>query len=118
MRSCFAFDRVWIGVALFSGGLCLCVGCANVGCKYDCRKYPTPIVAPPPTHAHIWNPETCDKNDGFERMLPPGYQTQPPLNRDVPKPMPVGPAKAELSPPTWNDPLRGGVPGTPTAYQP
>lgn len=88
-------------------------GCANIGCKYDLRKYPTPIVVKNEGHhTHQWNPDACG-SDGFDRMTLPGYGKEPlpqPTAPSAPKPLPVGPVKAaELSPPSWNDPLRGGT---------
>lgn len=97
-------------------------GCCNVGCKYDLRKYPTPIInSQQTTHprTHIWNPDASSK-DCFDQILPPGYTNTattpaaaaPPAGASptVPKPMPVGPAatRTELGVPGWNEPIRTG----------
>lgn len=100
------FDKVCIGIAALS---LFVHGCCNIGCKYDLRKYPTPLVNQQGGPGHIWNPE-CASGDIFDKVVPPGYQT--PANPVVPKPLPAGPVaptRAELNPPTWNDPLRGGA---------
>lgn len=100
----------WLCAGLAAGCLAL-QGCCNIGCKYDLRKYPTPVFSQQGGPGHIWNPE-CASGDIFDKVVPPGYNT-PPNPAPQPAKLPVGPptAKAELSPPAWNDPLRGGSPG-------
>lgn len=46
------------------------VGCCNMGCRYDLRKYPTPLVfGGTGTLVNADNP--CA--DNFGRFVPPGY---------------------------------------------
>lgn len=89
-------------------------GCCNIGCKYDLRKYPTPIMAG--GTAHMWNPDACNE-DTFGKIVPPGYNAPPSAGPGLkptaapPAPLPIGPSgsgKVSVEGPTWNDPLRGG----------
>lgn len=105
-------DWGWWAVVVCAAAVTLLEGCCNIGCKYDLRKYPTPITSPATHPVHLWNPDCNSSGDLFDKVLPPGYS-----NTNVPAPapakMPVGPTtpKAEApSVPSWNDPLRGPVP--------
>lgn len=100
------FDACWFGVAVMA--LC-CQACCNIGCRYDLRRYPTPIMSGGTPRAHLWNPDAC-ATDAFDKLIPPGYQNTA-ATAAPPAKLPVGPAvpKAELQPPVWSDPLRGGA---------
>ena len=105
------FNRVFFVVFALALMLQALSGCCNIGCKYDLRKYPTPIASPAHTPVHLWNPECNSSTDLFDKLLPPGYNA-PQAAPVAPKPLPVGPVKAtaELQAPNWSDPLRGGAP--------
>ena len=82
---------------LLTVGICLLsvvaqCGCTCIGCRYDLRKYPTPVFASTskPTQ-HQWNPNPCA--DGFDSFSVPGWDKKPSAPA---QPLPVGPKTAGL----------------------
>lgn len=104
------FNRIFWGTVVLAG---FGGGCCNIGCKYDLRKYPTPIMSQGKPTTHLWNPEGCS-SDLFDKLLPPGYSntaTTPAATATPPSPLPKGPAspspsKVTVLPPDFSRPLR------------
>lgn len=77
---------VFLSVAFMVAGQ----GCANVGCRYDLRKYPTPIVFGQGT---LFNADIPCAGDTFGRMVPSGYSlAQSPIASFASPTLPVSPA--------------------------
>lgn len=120
MKSVEGFALRKLFVVFLPAALVVAEGCCNIGCKYDLRKYPTPITAPSTHPVHLWNPECGTSNDIFDKVLPPGYSNTNVSPPPPPAKLPVGPTVPKVEAPTvpsWNDPLRGSVPANTASFR-